>query len=190
MKITKSQLEHVLREAINEAGIFDKLRSKFRRKKKRKPLPGEDTTPLDMSGLTKYDKKGPGIFSGPLGTAKWNRMQKDQDLKSIEAAGDIGAKPEDKVSEPSIDDISFGTAEQSKPRWTKHTPQKVSAEDRARMEKEFEAETSYDTPKLADAYAGKKPKFDFGLGDKAPDSKFYKGSGLSETFERWKKMIK
>jgi len=45
-------------------------------------------------------------------------------------------------------------------------------------------------PKLAGAYGGKKPKFDFGLGDKAPDSKFYKGLNLSETFERWKKMIK
>ena len=188
MKITKSQLEHVLREAINEAGIFDKLRSKFRRKKKRKPLPGEDTTPLDMSGLTKYDKKGPGIFSGPLGTAKWNRMQKDQDLKSIEAAGDIGEKPEGDITSVAAD-ISPKSEKESKPRWTKHTPQKVSAEDRARMEKEFEAETSYDTPKLADAYGGKKPKFDFGIpGGKAP--KIYKESGLSETFERWKKMIK
>ena len=112
MKISKNQLKHIIREALAQEGVGSWLKDKF--SKKRKPLPGEDTTPLDMSaaggtvtlpdGETvelddspfKYKKRGPGVMSGPLGTAKWNRMQKERDEASVKAVGDVamGEKPE------------------------------------------------------------------------------------------------
>ena len=101
MKISKNQLKHIIREALAQEGVGSWLKDKF--SKKRKPLPGEDTTPLDMSGLGKYNQQGPGIFSGELGTGMWNRMQKDQDLAAIAAAGDIGEKPEGDISSVAAD---------------------------------------------------------------------------------------
>tara|TARA_R110002110_G_scaffold263151_1_gene478827 strand:- start:327 stop:1136 length:810 start_codon:yes stop_codon:yes gene_type:complete len=120
MKISKNKLQQIIKEELSEAlaneGVGDWLKDKFSRK--RKPLPGEDTTPLDMSatggtvttpdGETveldnspfKYKQRGPGIFSGEGGSKMWNRMQKDQDQDAVKAVGDVpmGAKPEGDLS--------------------------------------------------------------------------------------------
>ena len=186
MKISKNQLKHIIREALAQEGVGSWLKDKF--SKKRKPLPGEDTTPLDMSaaggtvtlpdGETvelddspfKYKKRGPGVMSGPLGTAKWNRMQKDPDLKSIEAAGDIGEKPEGDITSVAADIPDDPLV-----------PAGTGGLDQTEIQDLIDSGMGGALMRTATAERGPGPK---------PEPLLDMGNAFQETLKRWKKLIK
>jgi hypothetical protein len=179
MKISKDQLQHIIREALAQEGVGSWLKDKAlgpyasafsKKSKKREPLPGEDTTPLDMSGLTKYDKPGPGVMSGPRGTAKWNRMQKDPDLKSIEAAGDIGEKPEGDITSVAADIPDDPLV-----------PACTGGLDQTEIQDLIDSGMGGALMRTATAERGPGPK---------PEPLLDMGNAFQETLKRWKKLIK